>query len=466
MLRTHTCGELRIENDKVEVTLCGWNHSRRDHGGVIFIDMRDRYGLTQVVFDPNHSKDAHAIAEHLRREDVLKVTGKVRPRGPGLENAKLETGQIEILADNVEVLSKAETPPIEIDDHKVASEEVRLKYRYLDLRRPIQNQAIVLRHKVTCLIREYLNNQNFVDIETPILAKSTPEGARDYIVPSRVHPGRFYALPQSPQIFKQLLMLSGFDRYYQVARCFRDEDGRADRQPEFTQIDIEMSFMTEEDMYTLIEGLIKKVWKEILKVDVKTPFPRLTYKESVDRYGIDRPDTRFGLELVNVSDPVKTSQFKVFTSAISSGGMVKCINAKGCATFSRKDIDELTQLVGIYDAKGLAWMKMEDKLESSVCKFFSEEELKKLARVTKAEKGDLLLFVADHKHHVVDTALAHLRLELGKRLNLLDKNKYNFLWVTDFPLFEYDEDQGRHMAVHHPFCYPKEEDMHLLDSHP
>ncbi len=466
MLRTHSCNDLTKKNLGEEVTLCGWTHARRDHGGIIFIDLRDRYGITQVVFDPSHDKESHKIAEALRREFVIQVKGKVRARKQGMENPNLNTGEIEVIADKLKILSEAETPPIEIDDRVKVNEEFRLKYRYLDLRKPSMQQNLILRHKVVTTVRNFLNKNDFIEIETPILAKSTPEGARDYLVPSRVHPGKFFALPQSPQLFKQLLMISGMDRYYQIARCFRDEDLRADRQPEFTQIDIEMSFIEEDDIIGICENLVREVWNKAIGREIKIPFPRITYDEAIERFGIDRPDTRFGLELINVTNIVKDSEFSVFTSQIKEGGIVKCINAKGCAGFSRKEIEEMTDYVAVYGAKGLAWMKMQEELESSIVKFFSDEIKEKLIEKTGAEKGDLLLFVSDKKHSVVNEALANLRNYLGKKLGLADENKFNFIWVTDFPLLEFDDELGRYVAVHHPFTMPKESDLELLDKEP
>ena len=463
--RTNTCGELSKKDIKKEVTLCGWVNSSRDHGGIIFIDLRDRYGLTQIVFDPEHDKEGHKEAEKLRREDVISVKGKVRGRGKGLENPKLKTGEIEVLIDEIEVLNKAETPPLEVKDRVELNEDVRLKYRYLDLRRPSMQNNILVRHKAVKYARDYFDDLGFLEIETPMLGKSTPEGARDYLVPSRVNPGKFYALPQSPQILKQICMISGFDRYFQIVKCFRDEDLRADRQPEFTQIDVEMSFIDQEDIFKVTEGLMKGLWKKVLGKDVKIPFKRLTYQESMDKYGTDKPDLRFGLELVNVTDAVKKSNFEVFKKVISDGGKVKCINAKKCANFSRKDLDELIEFVKIYDAKGMAWMKVTSNgLESNIVKYFDEKVRKELIKVTDAKKDDLLLFVADHKHHIVDVALGHLRNELARRLKLADDKEHNFVWVTDFPLLEFDEDEQRHVAVHHPFTSPKDEDIKLLDS--
>jgi aspartyl-tRNA synthetase len=464
--RTHTCGDLSEKDVGKEVSLNGWVNTRRDHGGLIFVDLRDRYGLTQIVFDPEVNKDSHKEAEHLRREDVLAVKGKVRHRKEGMENTGLKTGKIEVFIDRIEILNKADTPPFEIDDRIDINEDMRLKYRYLDLRRPVMQHNIITRHRMVKTVRDFFDAEGFLEIETPILAKSTPEGARDYLVPSRVHPGKFYALPQSPQIFKQLCMVAGLDRYFQIARCFRDEDLRADRQPEFTQIDIEMSFIDEEDIYALMERMIQKVWKNILNIELKLPFQRLDYGDAMGKYGSDKPDLRFGLELIDVTDIIKDSSFGVFTNAASAGGRVKCINAKGCGNFTRKELDELTEVVAVYDAKGLVYMKMNDALESSVVKYFSESIQKELIKKIDAKKGDLLLFVADHKHHVVDVSLGQLRLFLAKKLNLIDKKIFKFAWVVNFPLFEYDEDMQRHVSVHHPFTMPKDEDMHLLDSHP
>jgi aspartyl-tRNA synthetase len=468
MKRTHTCGELgRKEIDK-EVILNGWVHTRRDHGGIIFIDLRDRYGLTQIVIDPKISEESHRGGEHLRREDVIRITGVVKARKKGMENPKLKTGQVEVFVNKLEILNKAETPPIEVDERITLNEDIRLKYRYLDLRKPSMQHNLIVRHNVVKVVRDYLDKHGFLEIETPMLAKSTPEGARDYLVPSRVNAGKFYALPQSPQLFKQLLMVAGFDRYMQIVKCFRDEDLRQDRQPEFTQIDLEMSFIDEEDIFRIIEGMLKEVWKKIVGVNIKTPFHRISYLEAMDRYGTDKPDTRFSLELMNVTEIVKDSNFKVFTDAIKSRGIVKCINAKGCGEkFSRNEIDELIEFVKIYEAKGLAWMKVTDRgLESSIVKFFDEGIQKSLVEKTKAKKGDLLLFVADHKHFIVNDALGNLRIHLAKKLGLIKEGVYNFVWVTDFPLLEYDEDEQRHVAVHHPFTSPKDEDIPLLEKSP
>jgi len=462
MKRTHTCGELTDKDTNKKITLCGWCSTRRDHGGVIFIDLRDRYGLTQIVFDPSFNIKAHKIAEKLGREDVIQVSGIVKHRKKGMENSKLSTGSIEVFVEKIEILSEAETPPMEIDDRVIANEDMRLRYRYLDLRKPVMQQNIITRHRFIKAVRDYFDDLGFLEIETPILAKSTPEGARDYLVPS-VNSGKFYALPQSPQIFKQLLMVSGFDRYFQIARCFRDEDLRADRQPEFTQIDVEMSFIDEDDIMGITEGMLKHVFRVILNKDIKTPFPRLNYDEAISRYGLDKPDTRFELHLLDVTEIVKDSNFEVFTKA----GIVKCINAKNCANFSRTAIEELTNFVAIYGSKGLAWMKVTDKgLESSIVKFFDEKIQKELMKAMNAKKDDLLLFVADANNKIVNDALGYLRLEVAKKLNLIDNNHFNFVWVTEFPLIEFSEEEQKYVAVHHPFTSPKDEDIVLLDKTP
>ena len=466
MKRTNTCGELTKKEIGKEVTLCGWTHSRRDHGGIIFIDLRDRYGLTQVVFDPRDDKKAHSEAQHLSREDVIQEKGKVRARGEGLANPKLKTGEIEVISNELNILNKAETPPLEIDDRVEVNEDMRLKYRYLDLRRPKMQNNLWIRHKTIKIVRDFYDKENFLEVETPILSKSTPEGARDYLVPSRVNPGKFFALPQSPQLFKQLLMVSGCDRYIQIAKCFRDEDLRADRQPEFTQIDVEMSFIDEEDIYELHERLIKDIWKKMLNVDVKIPFRRIAYDEAMNKYGSDKPDLRFDLELVDVTEIMKNSDFQVFTNNIKNGGIVKAINVKK-SSMSRKDIDEMIEFVKVYDAKGLAWAKYDGtKLESSIVKFFSAEIQKELIKKVHAEKDDLILFVSDHKHFIVNNALGALRVHLAKKLGLIKPNMWEFAWVVDFPLVEYDENEQRHMAVHHPFTSPKDKDIPLLDTAP
>ncbi|MGE8206128.1 aspartate--tRNA ligase [Heyndrickxia sp. NPDC080065] len=465
--RTYYCGEVTEQHIGETVTLKGWVQKRRDLGGLIFIDLRDRSGIVQIVFNPDISKEALAIAEKIRSEYVLDVRGTVVARGESTVNENLKTGKIEIKVEKVEVINEAKTPPFIIEDKTEVSEDVRLKYRYLDLRRPAMFETFKMRHEVTKSFRRFLDEEGFLDVETPILTKSTPEGARDYLVPSRVHPGEFYALPQSPQIFKQLLMVSGFDKYYQIARCFRDEDLRADRQPEFTQIDIETSFYSQEDIMEMTEKMMARLMKEVKNMELSTPLPRLTYDEAMSRFGSDKPDTRFGMELVNVSELVKDSGFKVFASAVANGGQVKAINVQGAADkYSRKDIDGLTEFVSRYGAKGLAWLKVEEEgLKGPIAKFFSEEEQKQVSSILEASVGDLLLFVAD-KISVVADALGALRLKLGKELGLIDESKFNFLWVTDWPLLEYDEEEGRFYAAHHPFTMPAREDLDKLESDP
>jgi aspartyl-tRNA synthetase len=466
MRRTHHCWELGADDVDKEVVLMGWVHRRRDHGGVIFVDLRDREGLTQVVFNPLVDKKIHAKAHAIRNEYVLAVRGKVDPRPADMVNPKLKTGEIEVAVTELKILNAAKTPPFLIEDEIDASETVRLKYRHLDLRRSEMQENLILRHQATTAVREYLNKNGFLDLETPFLTRSTPEGARDYLVPSRVNPGEFYALPQSPQIFKQLFMISGFDRYYQIVRCFRDEDLRADRQPEFTQIDIEMSFVGEDDVMSLAEGMMAQLFKRVLGIKLKRPFAQLTYDEAVGRYGLDKPDTRFGLELKDISDIVAGSNFKVFASAVKKGGIVKALNAKGCMDFSRKEIDDLTDFVAVYRAKGMAWIKVkENEWQSPIVKFFSDEEKQALAKRIDMEPGDLIFFVADQPK-VVNEALGHLRNHLGKTLGLIDEKEYHFLWVTRFPMFEYDETEKRLQALHHPFTSPLEEDYGRLKDEP
>jgi aspartyl-tRNA synthetase len=466
MRRTHSCCELGAKDIGNEVVLMGWVLRRRDHGGVIFVDLRDREGITQVVFNPGVDRDVHAKAHSIRNEYVLAVRGKVDPRPDGMVNPNLHTGEIEVLVSELKILNAAQTPPFLVEDIIDVSENIRLKYRHLDLRRPQMQRNLVLRHKAGASVRNYLNGQGFLDLETPFLTRSTPEGARDYLVPSRVNPGQFYALPQSPQIFKQLFMISGYDRYYQIVRCFRDEDLRADRQPEFTQIDIEMSFVGEEEVIKLTEEMMSTLFKEVLDLDVSLPFPRQTYAEAVGRYGLDKPDTRFGLELKDISDIVASSGFKVFSGAVKKGGIVKALNAKGCINFSRKEIDDLTDFVGVYRAKGMAWMKVKDNdWQSPITKFFTEEEKKALAERIEMEPGDLIFFVADQPK-IVNEALGNLRNHLGRRLNLIDEGQFNFLWVTRFPMFEYDEAEKRYQALHHPFTSPLEEDYGKLKDDP
>ncbi len=462
MLRTHNCGELNEKNIGATATLCGWVGARRDHGNLIFIDIRDAYGITQVVFNPKMSAEIHKKAEELRSEFVISVTGKVETRPSGTQNPKIPTGQIELSADSLEILNAAMTTPFEIQDDANVTEESRLKYRYLDLRRGPMQRNLRLRHKVCKSARDYFDQRNFIEVETPILTKSTPEGARDYLVPSRVNPGMFYALPQSPQLFKQILMVSSLDRYFQIAKCFRDEDLRADRQPEFTQFDIEMSFVEEEDIYGISEGLMKKLFKDAIGVELETPFPRLEYAESMARYGCDKPDIRFGLELVEITDIVKGCQFKIFREVADKAGKIIAINAKGCASYSRGAIDELIEFVKEYGAKGLANFKCESgKLSSQIDKFFSSEELDAIKSALGAVDGDMIFIVADKKKVAYD-AMSNLRKLLGKKLGLIDEKSFKFLWVTDFPLFQYSEEDKRWVSEHHPFTSVHPDDLELL----
>ena len=466
MRRTHHCNALSAQDMGKEVILMGWVLRRRDHGGVIFIDLRDREGITQVVFNPEINPDIHAKAHTLRSEFVLGIRGRVEPRPDGMINAKLPTGEIEVLVDELKILNPAKTPPFLIEDNVDVSEPIRLKNRHLDLRRPPLQRNLITRHKAGASVRRFLNDNGFLDIETPVLTRSTPEGARDYLVPSRVNAGQFYALPQSPQLFKQLLMISGFDRYYQIVRCFRDEDLRADRQPEFTQIDMEMSFVGEEDLMDVSEGMMASLFDEVMGQSLPRPFPRLTYTEAMERYGLDKPDTRFGLELKDVSDIVEGSGFKVFANVVKKGGIVKALNAKGCIDFSRKEIDDLTAFVAVYRAKGLAWIKVrEDAWQSPIAKFFTDEEKARLAERIDMAPGDLVFFVADQSK-VTNEALGHLRNHLGKQLGLIDDNRFDFVWVTHFPMFEYDEVEKRYQALHHPFTAPLEEDYDQLETDP
>jgi aspartyl-tRNA synthetase len=466
MRRTHTCCELGADDVGAEVVLMGWVQRRRDHGGVIFVDLRDREGLTQVVFNPEVSSKVHEKAHVLRSEYVIGIRGKVEKRLEGMTNPKLKTGEIEIFATELKIFNAAETPPFMIEDNVDVSENIRLKFRHIDLRRRLFQENIINRHKAAASVRQYLNSRKFLDIETPVLTRSTPEGARDYLVPSRVNPGLFYALPQSPQIFKQLLMISGFDRYYQIVKCFRDEDLRADRQPEFTQIDMEMSFVGEDDVMDVAEGLMTKLFKDVLNFDLKTPFPRLSYEDAVGRFGLDKPDIRFDLELVNISDIVENAGFKVFADVVKKGGIVKALNAKGCINFTRKEIDDLTEFVAVYRAKGLAYIKVhEDSWQSPIAKFFTEDEKQALARRIDMQAGDLVFFVADQPK-VTNEALGNLRNFLGKKLGLFQENSFSFVWVTRFPLMEYDENEKRYQALHHPFTAPLEEDYDLLENDP
>ncbi len=465
--RTHDCCQLRDVDIDKDVILMGWVQHRRDHGGVIFIDLRDRKGITQVVFNPEFAKKTHEKARDIRNEYVLGVKGKVIARPADMLNKNMETGAIEVMVEELYIFSKAKTPAFQIEDRIEASEAIRLQYRYLDLRRPQLRNNILARHKATMAIRNYLDGNGFIDIETPFLTKSTPEGARDYLVPSRVNQGEFYALPQSPQLFKQLLMISGFDRYYQVVRCFRDEDLRADRQPEFTQIDMELSFVDENQIMKIAEGMIVTIFKKVLDIDLVTPFPQLTYAEAMDRFGLDRPDLRFGMELCDISDIVKDAGFKVFASVVKNGGLVKAINAKGCASFSRKQIDDLTDFAAIYKAKGLAWIKIKEDAswQSPIAKFFTDDEQQALRERLDMEPGDIIFFVAD-QIKITNEALGQLRNELARRLELIKDDTYEFTWVTHFPLLDYDETEKRYQALHHPFTAPLEEDIEKLDTDP
>ncbi|WZE72286.1 aspartate--tRNA ligase [Macrococcus sp. CCM 2573] len=461
--RTTYCGLVTESYIGQEIILKGWVQKRRDLGGLIFIDLRDREGVVQIVFNPDFSKEALAVAETIRSEYVIEVHGKVMMRDEAVINPKIKTGKVEVQVSEVTIINKSETPPFQIEAETDSSEDVRLKYRYLDLRREPLANTFKMRHQITRAVRNYLDESGFYEVETPVLTKSTPEGARDYLVPSRVQEGEFYALPQSPQIFKQLLMIGGFDKYYQIVKCFRDEDLRADRQPEFTQIDIEMSFVDQEDVMSMNEGMLKRIMKDVKGIDIVTPFPRMTYEEAMRDYGIDKPDTRFDMKLVTLNELASKMEFKVFKGAVESGGAVKAIVVKGVSDkYSRKDIDALQEYAKIYGAKGLAWVKVtEDGLNGPIAKFFEESHASELLDVTNAETGDLILFVAD-KWSVVNASLANLRNKLGKELGLIDENKYNFLWVTDWPLFEYDEELDRYFAAHHPFTAPKKEHRELL----
>jgi len=466
LTRTHNCNELDTDHLAEEVVLMGWVLRRRDHGGVIFIDLRDRWGITQIVFNPEINGEVHQKAHQLRSEWVLAVRGRVEARPGEMANPKLKTGKIEILVNELRILNASETPPFPLDEEVEVSDNLRLQYRYLDLRRPEMAAKLIMRHKAIQAVRAYLSDNGFLEIETPFLTRSTPEGARDYLVPSRVNAGRFYALPQSPQLFKQMLMISGMDRYFQVVKCFRDEDLRADRQPEFTQIDMELSFVHEQEIISITEKMIKALFAATRKIDLAPPFARMTYDEAMRRFGTDRPDTRFGLELIDLTEALRGCGFKVFNSIIEKGGVVQAINAKGCATFSRKDLDNLTEYAGRFGARGMAWIKIKDnEWQSPITKFFSEDELAAMGRALDARPGDLILFGADSLA-IVRQVLAELRLELARRLHLIDGETFNFLWITDFPLLEYDHEQKRHTAVHHPFTAPREDQMELLTTDP
>lgn len=460
--RSHSCTEVTIANEGQEIVLCGWVSRRRDHGGLIFIDLRDRSGIIQVVFSPDHNQQAFTKAESVRSEYVLAVRGTVQLRDAATINPNLPTGQLEVYGVELRILNSANTPPFYIQDNIEVDENVRLKYRYLDLRRPEMQHNLVLRHKVTKAMRDFFDSHGFCEIETPMLTKSTPEGARDYLVPSRVNPGKFYALPQSPQIFKQLLMVAGMERYFQIVRCFRDEDLRADRQPEFTQLDVEMSFVDRDEILSIMENMVAKLFKECMGVEIAAPLVRLSYDDAMARFGSDKPDLRFGMELVDVSDAVRGSGFKVFESILSAGGQVKAINVKGYANIPRRELDGLVDFVSIYGAKGLAWIcYTEDGVKSPIAKFFTPEVLDAIGQTTQAETGDLVLMVAD-KPAVVAAALGQLRLEMARRLNLIDPDKLSFLWVVDFPMFEYNEEEKRYVAMHHMFTSPRDEDVQYL----
>lgn len=465
--RTHRCGELSAANVGENVTVMGWVQKQRNKGGIIFVDLRDRAGILQVIFEESDCGAGHfAKAEKLRSEFVIAVTGCVEKRAAAA-NENLATGEIEVRAESLRILSEAETPPFPIEAESKTKEELRLKYRYLDLRRPTLQRNLMLRSRITTTIRSFLTGEGFLEIETPMLTKSTPEGARDYLVPSRVHPGNFYALPQSPQIFKQLLMCSGYDRYFQIARCFRDEDLRADRQPEFTQVDMELSFVDVDDVIDATERMVQKVCKEAIGIEVNLPMKRMTWQEAMERFGSDKPDTRFGMELTNVSEVVKGCGFGVFTGALENGGSVRGINVKGQAEMPRKKIDALTEFAKGYGAKGLAYLSVQPDgtYKSSFAKFMTEEELSALVNAMQGEKGDLLLFAAD-KNNIVYSVLGALRVELAKQLDLIDNNRFDFLWVTEFPLLEWSEEENRFVAMHHPFTMPMEEDLPLIDTDP
>ena len=457
-------GTLTKKDIGKEVKLAGWVLRRRDHGGVIFVDLRDRTGFAQIVFNPQVNEEAHNKAQDLRSEYVISVEGKVRARSEDMINPKIPTGEIEVMVEKLELLNVSETPPFMLEDDIDTNEEIRLKYRYLDLRRPKVFNNLYYRFLITNAFRKHLAENGFIDVETPILNKSTPEGARDFLVPSRLSAGDFYALPQSPQIFKQILMIGGFDRYYQIAKCFRDEDLRADRQPEFTQVDIETSFLSTDEFLSIMEKVIADIVKDVYNIDLPLPLPRLSYKEAMENYGSDKPDTRFDLKLINVEDAVRGCDFAVFKNALDNKFIIRCLNAKGGEKLSRKDIDDFTKYVGIFGAKGLAWMRVtENGLESNIVKFFSKENQNKILEITKAEKGDLLFFVADTPKITFD-ALGNLRIKVAEKLNLIDKDKLNFLWVVEFPLFEYDYKEKRISATHHPFTAPVPEDVAILES--
>ncbi len=466
MLKDRDCGTLTKKNVGETVVLNGWVQGWRDFGGILFIDLRDRSGIVQIVFNPEFSADALAVASRARNEYVLAIKGEVVDRDPETYNPNLATGEIEVRVQEVEIVNAAKTPPFPIEDGVEVDEALRLRYRYLDLRRPEMYQTLRLRSKATKVFRDFLDENGFLDVETPILTKSTPEGARDYLVPSRVHPGEFFALPQSPQLFKQLLMIGGLERYYQVARCFRDEDLRADRQPEFTQVDIETSFLSQDQLLTMMEQLMAKLFRETIGVDIETPFQRLTYRDAIHKYGSDKPDLRFGLEIEDVTDIVKNSDVKVFASVAGSGGVVKALNAKGCASWSRKELDDLQPFAVRYGGKGIAWITVKDgEWKGPIVKFFKPEEIAALTERLNVEEGDLLCFSADKLKTAADV-MGNLRLKVGRDLGLIDSSKFKFLWVVDFPLVEWDEEAKRWVALHHPFTRPRDEDLPLFDTDP
>jgi len=462
MIRDMGCGDIRDNDVGKMINVAGWVFRRRDHGGLIFVDLRDRSGIVQIVFSPDVSNESHKIAHDLRGEFVISVSGEIRRRPEGTENNNIPTGTIEIYANDLKILNESSPLPFPMEEAADASEFLRLKYRYLDLRRPEIQRNLITRHRAAKTIRDCLDENGFLEIETPMLTKSTPEGARDYLVPSRLNPGHFYALPQSPQLFKQILMVSGFERYFQIVKCFRDEDLRADRQPEFTQVDMEMSFVKQQDVINIVEGMINRIFKNVLNVEIKIPFERFSYLESMERFGNDKPDLRFGLELKDMADIAEKGSFKVFLDAINSGGRVKAINGKGLAGLSRKEIDDLTAEAVSFGAKGLAWIKIKNGFESPIAKFFPEDILRQMAERLDASEGDLMLFVAD-KEKTVHDVLSRLRLELGKRLNLI-RDEFKFLWVTDYPLLEWDEENSRFSAMHHPFTSPVDEDIEKMFS--
>ncbi|MBL7158329.1 MAG: aspartate--tRNA ligase [Candidatus Omnitrophica bacterium] len=463
MLRTHTCGELNKTYIGKRVTLCGWVHSRRDHGDLIFIDIRDTYGVSQVVFDPKENRSLHDKAHELKAEYVIRAEGVVRQRPDGTKNSKLATGDIEVLINGFEILNVALTPPFEVSDSSLVADETRFKYRYIDLRRPAMQKNLRTRHKIYSAAREVLEKENFVEVETPFLTKSTPEGARDFLVPSRLNAGMFYALPQSPQLFKQILMVAGLDRYFQIVRCFRDEDLRKDRQPEFTQLDMEMSFVDEDDVYKISEAFIKEAFKKALKIEIKTPFKRMAYQEARGRFGTDKPDTRFGMEIEFLNDELKDTSFKIFKSKLEENALIGAINLKGKGDLSRSAIDGLIEKAKSYGAGGMAYFKCEKgRLASNIDKFFKPEELEAVKNKTKAEDGDLVLIVAEEKETALDV-LGSLRISLAEKHSLIDKKKHSFLWITDFPLFKYNKDEKRWDSEHHPFTSCREEDASFLD---